>query len=556
MPKRQRIFLPSVRKRKAYWTATLVFFSYISLHFRAKFFGKAYQERRIKALHQKNADRIRRRVQELQGLFIKFGQLISNLSNALPEEFRAPLEELQDHIKAKPYEEVEQTILAEFGQKPEALFTHFEKTPLAAASVGQVHRARIERREVVVKVQHANIEVIAAADLTILKNLVRLHAFFMNVKGLDHTYLQVRQMIEEELDYRKEAISMQRIAENLKTVPELRVRIPEIYPEFNRKKVLVASYCEGVNIGQVEQLKAWEIDVEELAERLLELYCKMILVDGFYHADPHPGNILVNEFGEIILLDFGAVAKLSDSMKNTIPNLIEAVVRNDTEATVQALRKMGFIGSDRASQQYVEQLIDTFRAFLREEVELDGLNFQNVQLKSGLSSIATLLKKVDLRDISNAIQIPKDYILLNRTIVLLLGNSFQLAPKLDTLEVVKPYMKQHVLSNSDSITQLIVSSFKNHLSTAISLPSEIARLLKTANKGELEYEVKGLNQRLDRFFQLGQQFLYALLSITALYFLLNYPSPEGTLAYYINWGLLVVFTFTFLRAFFYRHRNN
>ncbi|MEM9884251.1 MAG: AarF/UbiB family protein [Bacteroidota bacterium] len=548
MSNKQKIFSPRVRKRKAYWTATLVFLSYIGLHWKSKVWGKAYYERRIKRLHQKNADRIKNRVQELQGLFIKFGQLISNLSNALPDEFRAPLEELQDHIKAKPYREVEQTIIAELGGKPRELFTHFEEVPLAAASVGQVHRARLGAKEVVVKIQHANIEAIAEADLTILKNLVRLHAFFMNVKGLDHTYSQVRQMIEEELDYRKEAVSMQRIAENLQAVPELRVRVPKVYPEFNCKKILVAEYCEGVNIGQVQQLKEWEIDTSELAERLLELYCKMVLVDGFYHADPHPGNILVNEFGELILLDFGAVAKLNDSMRKAIPELIEAVVRNDTEATVQALRKMGFIGSDKASQQYVEQLVDTFKTFLQEEVQLDGLNFQNVELKSGLSSIASLLKKVDLRDISNAIQIPKDYILLNRTIVLLLGNSFHLAPNLDTLEVVKPYMKQHVLNNNQGLTQLIVNSFKNHLTTAISLPTELSRLLKTANRGELEYEVKGLNQRLDRFFYLGQQFLYAALTIVAIYFLLNYPSKKSTFLYYLNWGSIISFGLLFLRA--------
>lgn len=546
MKNKQKIYSPSVRKRKAYWTAFLVFFSYLSLHLRTKLFGPNYYEQRIKELHQKNAERIKKRVQELQGLFIKMGQLISNLSNALPAEFRAPLEELQDKIKAKPYEEVEQTLLTELGEKPSDLFTSFERTPLAAASIGQVHRAKIGMEEVVVKVQHANIETIAQADLAILKNLVKLHAFFMNMKGLEHMYGQVQQMVKEELDYQQEATSMQRIARNLEAVPELRVKIPKVFDEHTTKKVLVSSFCEGTNIGQLEKLKSWNLDLENLAARLLELYCKMILVDGFYHADPHPGNILVNKEGKIILLDFGAVAKVSDKMKKAIPELIEAVVRNDTEATVIALKKMGFLGSDKAAQRYVEQLVNIFKDFLQEEVELDGLNFQNVQLKSGLFSFTKLLNKIDLREISNSIQIPKEYILLNRALVLLLGNSFQLAPELDTLGVVKPYLKKHMLSGQGGITQLIINSLKKHLTTAITLPTELSKLLKTANRGELEYEIKGLNEQLSKFHRLGQQFLYAFLVCASLYFLLKHPAPKGEFLYYLNWSAVGLFGFLLL----------
>jgi len=555
MKNKQKIFSPSVRKRKAYWTASLVFLSYLSLHLKAKLFGSSYYEKRIKKLHQKNAGRIKNRVQELQGLFIKIGQLISNLSNALPIEFRAPLEELQDKIRAKPYEEVEQTLFLELGKKPEELFTFFERTPLAAASIGQVHRARLGKEEVVVKIQHANIETIAKADLAILKNLVKLHAFFMNMKGLDHTYDQVQQMIEEELDYQKEATSMQQIATNLKTVPELRIKIPRAFSEFTTPKILVSSFCEGTNVSHLEQLRTWKLDLENIAERLLELYCKMVLVDGFYHADPHPGNILINQAGEIILLDFGAVARLSDKMKQAIPELIEAVVRNDTEATVAALKKMGFIGSDKVAQRYVEQLVNTFKDFLQEEVELDGLNFQNVQLKSGLASFTKLLKKIDLREVSNSIQIPKDYILLNRTIVLLLGNSFQLAPELDTIGVVKPYMKKHILSNQGSITQLIINSLKTHLTTAITLPTELSKFLKTANRGELEYEIKGLNEHLSKFHRLGRQFLYALLTIIGIYFLLNYPTPKNTFWYYLNWGTIGLFGVLFFRVLIWKGKK-
>ncbi len=548
MSQKNNIFSPRVRKRKAYSTAFRVFMSYFWLKLKSKILGQKYYDKHINNLHLKNADRIKNRLQELQGLFIKIGQLISNLSNVLPEEFRGPLEELQDHIKEKPYQEIEDTIVKELGKKPQEIFTHFNKEPLAAASIGQVHRAVLNGKQVVVKIQHKNIDTIARADLEILKNLVKLHAFFMDMQGLDHTYEQVRQMIEEELDYTREAQSMQQITESLAVIPELKVKIPVVDNQYGSKKVLISSFCEGVNIGQIDKIKSWGIDTEELAKRLIELYCKMILVDGFYHADPHPGNILVNKQGELILLDFGAVAHLNKTTKEAIPELIEAIIRNDTHDTVTALRKMGFLGSDKASEKYVEKLINIFKEFLQNEVEFDGLNFQNIKLNSGLGSIASIIGKVDLRDVSNTIKIPKDYILLNRTIVLLMGNSFQLAPHLNGLDVVRPYMKKHILDKDHGFSQMIINTFKNQVTTAISLPNELSRFLKTTNDRDVETEMLEVKNGLQKIYFLGQQFLYSLILFGLVYFLINYNLLAETYIKNINWFLIVVFSFLLTRA--------
>lgn len=545
MATKRRIYSPNVRKRKAYATAFRVFISYFWLNIRSKLFGQAYFDKRINALHLKNADRIKLRVQELQGLFVKFGQLISNLSNILPEEFRAPLEELQDKIPPRPYKEIEQTIKTQLGDLPEVIFDDFHKEPLAAASIGQVHLAELDGEQVVVKIQHQNIDAIANADLTILENLVRLHAFFMNMQGLDHTYEQVRLMIEEELDYEREATSMQRIAENLKETPELRVNVPKVYPEYSTRKVLVSSFCAGTNIGHIQELKGWGLDLEDLAKRLVELFCKMLLVDGFYHADPHPGNILVNRAGEIILLDFGAVAHLSPRFKSALSELIEAVIRNDTETTVLALRKMGFLSSDKESVKFVEKLIGDFKDFLQDEVQFDGLNFQNIKLNSGLSSVTSLLKKVSIKEISNKIKIPKEYILLNRTIVLLVGNAFHLAPEFNAIDVVRPYLKKHILEEEGSITKLIMNTFKTQITTAISLPNEFAQFLKTAKDSELEEELKAVKKHLQSLHYLVQQALFCFLLFGLFYFLPQIQ--EGSWLHFYKGGIGVV-SFLLLRS--------
>ena len=548
MPANTRIYSPNYRKRKAYWTAFQVFTSYSWLKLKRKFLGQKYYDQNIKKLHLKNAERVKNRIQELQGLFVKFGQLISNLSNILPQEFRRPLEELQDHVTAKPYEEIEETIQKQLGNSPSEIFSNFHKEPLAVASIGQVHRAQLNGKQVVVKVQHQNIDTIAAADLQILKNIVKLHGYFMDMQGLDHTYNQVKQMIEEELDYAKEANAMQAISDNLKEVRDLKIIIPSVYPDHSTSKILTAEYCEGTNISHIDKLREWNLDLDDIATRLIQLYCKMIVKDGFYHADPHPGNILVNESGEIILLDFGAVAHLTEATKKALPELIEAIVRNDTEEIVNALKTMGFVGSDKASKKYIKKLINIFKEFLEEEVEFDGLNFQNIKLNSGLGSITSILKKVDLKDVSNNIIIPKDYILLNRTLVLLMGNAFQLAPRLNAIDVARPYIKEHVLKEEYNFPALIVKTLKSQITTGISLPGELSQFLKTANDSTLEDEITEMNHTLHRVYLVGKQFLWTTIIIALIYFFINYPTNDWL--QYINGGAIGFAGIMLLRAFY------
>lgn len=550
MQYKKRLYKPSYRKRKAYATAFRVFISYYWLFLKSKFLGQKHYDQHINRLHAQNAFRIKNRFQELQGLFIKVGQLISNLSNVLPKEFRGPLQELQDHNAPRSFEEIAKTIKDQLGKDPNELYDSIAEKALATASIGQVHRANLEGSEVVVKIQHKRIASLAKADLQILQNLVKLHGYFMDMVGLDHTYEQVRLMIEEELDYGKEAESMELIASNLELVPEMRIKIPKIFKTHSTNKVITSTFYEGLKISEKDTLINWGLDPVEIAKRLIELYCKMIFVDGLYHADPHQGNILVNKEGEIILLDFGAVARLSDKTKKAFSELIEAVIKNDTEQIIKALRKMGFIGSEKASKKFVSKLINIFQEFLAEEVEFDGMNFQNIKLNSGVSSIGALLKQIDLRDISNNIKIPKEYILLNRTIVLLLGNVFELAPELDIVKVVRPYLKKHVLDKQTGFTQMIANTVKSQLTTAISLPSNLSNFLKEAQDSELEQEVLGVKKFVKKIYYVLNQLFY-LAFFSSLFYAKTHLNGNGQMGY--NSVLIismVIVGLLFLRSFY------
>ena len=539
---------PFTRKYKAYKTALVVTLSYLKLNLVSKILGKKYYKKRIQALHLKNANRVKDTILELQGLFIKIGQLISILSNVLPDEFREPLESLQDKIPARSYAEVEQTIIRELGKTPNEIFTTFNKEPLAAASIGQVHRATLDGREIVVKVQHLNIPVTSKADLVILKNLVRIHAFFMDMKGLDHLYEQVKQMVSDELDYKREANSMNVIRENLQEEVDLRVIIPEVFEEYSTKRVLVTEFCEGVKIGEVAQLDSWEIDRADLAQRLLELYCKMVLIDGFYQADPHPGNILVNSAGDICLLDYGATARLTETTKTAIPELLEAVLKDNTENMVKALKKMGFLADGKEAEIMMENLIEVFRRFLLDEVELNGMNFKEIKLKSGLGAITNIISQVDIRDVSDTVQIPKDYVLLYRAAVLLLGVSFQIAPELNPIDIVKPYIEKNLVSKKDTLKTLVVNTLKGQLTTALALPQDLHRFLKDTSRGETEVKIKGIKPGFELLWWMGQMIFFGGITIitAGVIWLSNFKFQINVLQGL--YAILGVSGFFFLRA--------
>ena len=504
----------STRRRKAYWVALKVGLSYFGLYLMSKIRGKAYWSARIRDKNIKNAERIKKMMLELQGLFIKAGQLISTLSNVLPEEFRAPLEELQDNVPPHSFEIINRVIKKELGKPVHELFTEFNEIPIAAASIGQAHRAKIGTQEVVVKIQHPEIDKLAHIDLTIIERLVKMVAFFMKIKGIEHLYQQVEQMIEEELDYCQEAESMQIIKANLKD--EKRVYIPNVYQKYSSKRVLSIEYCEGVKISDVAQISAWGIDLGELAEYLVRVYCQMVLIDGFYHADPHPGNVLVNQQGQLVLIDFGAVSTLSPAMKEGIPKLIKYMIQQDAEEMVKILRKLGFITHGKDTAKVVTKLIDDIQDFIENELQLETLNMQDLSEEQ----LRKALKLINIKEMTQIMQIPKDWVLLNRAVVLVGGVVFLLKPDWNPVQTLKPYLEEQLIGGKGGLANLILDSVKLQANALLTLPVETQKALKKLNQGKVELEVKDIKKGFGRIQMVGQQMVWLIGLIAAIYFYL------------------------------------
>lgn len=505
----------SYRFVRAYWTTFVVIGSYLWFAFLSRLFGRTWAQDNMGRVHERNARRVERTILTLQGLFIKVGQLLSIMANFLPVEFRAGLAGLQDQVPPRPYIEIAERVRVELGAPIEVLFARFEQEPIASASLGQVHEAWLkDGSHVAVKVQHRDIDEIARLDLTTIRRILSIVTIFVPVQGMDAYYHQIKTMIAEEIDFLREARNIARIAENFRDQQDVRFPLP--VEKLCTGRVMVTSFVEGVKVGDIEALDRQGVDRKDLARRIIKAFCQQIFVDGMYHADPHPGNMLVGPQGELVLLDFGAVAELSDAMREGIPELLEAVIRRDTEGIVKALRKMGFLARS-GSVDVSERVIEFFHQRFQEEVKLETFNLKDIKIdpQKGIESLLDLRRmNIGLRELSGAFHVPRDFVLLERTLLLLAGVCTELDPELNPMEVIRPYLQEFVLGNRD-FSQIAIEAAKSMGLKALSLPDDLHKYLSRANRGEAEVRVRGLTQAASTLYAGVRQLIYTAIGVTS-----------------------------------------
>jgi predicted unusual protein kinase regulating ubiquinone biosynthesis (AarF/ABC1/UbiB family) len=502
---------------RAYYTTFQVIFSYLWLFWKAKLFGRGYRDANISKIHRRNAKRVYETILKLQGLFIKVGQALSIMANFLPDAFRAELEGLQDQVPPRPFEEIAGRIEEELGDAPSALFARFEKVPIASASLGQVHEATTkDGRHVAVKVQHQDIDEIVRLDLKTIRRILAIVQWFVPVQGLDGYYHQIKEMLSRELDFTLEADNIEKISKNF--AADSRVLFPTPIRELSTKRVITTSFVEGKKLGDIPGIEKMGIDKKELASRLVRAYCQMIFVDGVYHADPHPGNILVDAEGNLVLLDFGAVAELSQPMREGIPEFLEGVLRRDTERLIRALRKMGFL-SRTTDEAVSEKIIEYFHRRFQEEVKLESFNLKDIKIdpQRGFENLLDLRKmNVGLKELSGAFHIPRDWVLLERTILLVYGSCAQLDPELNPMAIIQPYLQDFVLGNRDW-QKVAMETVRDMALGAVTLPDDLRKYLTRATRGEMEVRVRGVQEGARTIYSIGRQLIYTAIGLSTGY---------------------------------------
>ncbi len=497
---------------RAYATTFRVIWSYVWLSYASKLFGQSWRDARVADVHRRNSQRVYSTILRLQGLFIKVGQLLSIMANFLPAEFRAELEGLQDSVPPRPYEEIAERLQGELGAAMSS-FAELDPEPIASASLGQVHMARLsDGQRVCVKVQHKNIDRIVRLDLRTIRRIMGIVQWFVPVQGLGAYYHQIKELLTQELDFELEANNIERIAKNF--AADKQVVFPRPLRELSTKRVLTISFVEGVKVSDMAALRALGVDKKDVAKRLVQLYCQMIFVDGVYHADPHPGNVLVQKSGAIVLLDFGAVAELSPQMREGIPEFLEGVLRRDTDRLVRSMRKMGFI-SRTTDEGVSEKIIEYFHRRFQEEVKLESFNLKDIRVdpQRGLENLLDLRKmNIGLREISGAFHVPKDWVLLERTILLLYGCCSLLDPELNPVAIIQPYLRDFVFGNRD-FAQIAMEALRDVAMGAMTLPDDMRRYLTRANRGELEVSVRGVQEGAQAVYAAGRQIIYTAIGL-------------------------------------------
>ncbi len=530
-----------IRSLRAYWTTWRVIWSYLWLRLRARFHSDAWIEHNLRQIHLRNARRIERTICDLQGLFIKVGQLISIMTNFLPEEFRRELEGLQDAVPPRPYKDIEERVREELGRSPDQLFAHFERRPIASASIGQVHLARMhDGSKVAVKVQYPDIEQIVRRDLNTLRRIFRIVEWFIPYQGLDELYREVQSIVMEELDYHAEANNVTRIAANFEGRTD--VGFPRVVTELSTARVLVTHFESGVKITDKPGVKQLGLDRGQLARQVVEIYCQQIFSDGVYHADPHPGNLIVRASPDggtptIVFLDFGAVAEIPANVRAGIVELIQGALTRDTRRIVGAMKQMKFVARGANEAQF-EQVIEYFHEKFQENVSLDSLNLKDIKFdpQKSLESVADLRKMdISLRELSKNFHIPKEIIVLERTLLLLMGLCTELDPTLNPMTVIRPYLERFVLGEDGDWSQLLVETSKDLVMSVTALPAEIRKFMRAAHAGELQIKFRNIDAPAQLMYRLGHQVIFAGVGIAGAVIAVILEGRDGSDAR-ADWG--------------------
>lgn len=319
---------------------------------------------RSEAFHRRRAERVVEVIGRLGPTFIKLAQVFGGRSDIMPEVYARALSRLTDQVPPVPWEAIASRIRDAYGQDPADLFEAMDQVPVASASLGQVHRARYRQRDVAVKVLRPGVEELVALDIAAAS---RILAFL--VRRWPHPQLRAFQRIVEEfgrkvgeeMDFRHEAANADRIRANFQRHAR-DVVIPEVVHEMTRHHVLVLQFCEGRPVDDLEDwIAEGRVRPPELVERVIELFTRMMLIDGFFHADPHPGNLFLAPDGRIVLLDFGMVIEVPLELRRQLGRAVFAAIRRDATEMTESFFELGMVepGTDRAT---IHALVQTLFA--------------------------------------------------------------------------------------------------------------------------------------------------------------------------------------------------
>jgi ubiquinone biosynthesis protein len=430
--------------------------------------------------------RIRRALEELGPTFVKLGQMLATRVDMFPPHWIAEFEKLHSHVPAVPFETLHADLVAALKGEPAEVFAAFDTVPLAAASIAQVHRATLkDGTPVVVKIRRPGIEGVIRADLRILEHAAKLlESEVPDFRRYEPVQMvsQFRRSLNRELDLAKEARNIDQFARDFAADPL--VQIPRVHWEFTNDRVNVQEEIVGLEGVSPDKLRASGLDPKLLAARGADTVLRMVLEHGFFHADPHPGNVLFLPGNRIGLIDFGMVGMLTNARRNQIVDLLHALTRKDELALMQVLLDWsGESLSDEDRLAYdVAELMQSY----------DDLQLKDVKIGALLNDITAVMR-------DNNLVLPADLTLLFKTLITLEGLGQQLDPEFHMIDHLTPFV-EGIIQQRYTPQALLArgrKSVRETLEVLADVPRDLRHLLRDMRRGRVKIDLD--LKRLDQF---------------------------------------------------------
>lgn len=403
----------------------------------------AWLVRRQERLHARNAKRLLNGMLKLQVVYIKLGQVLSIMGGFLPAAYTKELQSLQDAVPPHPFDDIERVFVESLQAQPEAFFARIDREPVAAASLGQVHVAYMpDGRKVAVKVLYPGIRDIVRTDLRVIKLMIRVYKWFVPVDNIEVVHRSLVDLLRRETDYVHEAECMRRMASNFEG--DDHILFPEVVDEVSTSDVLTMTFMEGIRISRLEDIEAAGVSLPKLAERLVKSFYKQVFVDRFFHADPHPGNFLVqpiagSDDARVIVLDFGAISEVSAGTVDGMLDVLRGFFEQNDELVLDGIEAIGFVaeGGDRA---LLDQTVKTyFQKLLKLEARTPAA-LMNANVKELEELADPEIARRELRALMRSVHDPDGWFYVERASVMMFWLTGQIAPDLDQMQVGFPYV--------------------------------------------------------------------------------------------------------------------
>ncbi len=447
-------------------------------------------------------ERVRMALEELGPTFIKFGQILSTRPDLIPVEYIKELAKLQDQVSPFGYEEVREIIKEETGRWPEEIFQTFEKTPLAAASIGQVHKATLrDSEEVVIKIQRPNIRKMVEVDLEIMLHIASLmekHVEELEQFRPTRIVEEFAKSIAKELDYTIEAAHIERFAKQF--LGDHSVYVPRVYRELTTERIITMEYIDGIKASDTARLKEEGYDLELIATRGADLIMKQIFIHGFFHADPHPGNIFILPDNVICYLDFGMVGRITRQEREDFIDIVIHIVKEDTRRAADAILRITNYSAEpdrEALERDIAELMDQYLYLPLKDIRTSKL----LQQALDISSRHRIFLKPDLFLMMKALSTSET-----------LGR--MLYPDFNLVEHAKPFIRRIHLGHFHPrrITEEFFDSGSQLVGLIKDIPGEIHDILKLTKEGKIkiEFEHRGLDSLLFTMDRVSNRIAFAI----------------------------------------------